>query len=201
MELSDRELIELYRNDDENAKEILFQKYNYIIETEIHKYYVICTRCGIEYSEIYQEAVVGFSDALKRYEDGKEMILSSFITLCVDRRLRFYISKFTTLKNRINNDMLSLEYTYERASSPLADLISDNNENNPLDNMVKEEHYEELREKIESSLSNSETQVYKLMVNGFKYNEIALLLDKSSKQIDNATQRIKAKINKILEEM
>ena len=44
-----------------------------------------------QYNEIYQEAVVGFSDALKRYEDGKEMILSSFITLCVDRRLQVAI--------------------------------------------------------------------------------------------------------------
>ena len=201
MELSDKELVQLFRNDDEEAKDLLFQKYKYIVESEIHKFYVICKKYDIEYNELYQEAVIGFSDALNRYDEEKEMILSSFITLCVDRRLRFYIRKFTTTKSRIHNDMLSLEHTYDRTSSPLAELISDHNENNPLDNMVKEEHYEELIQRIDSSLSRSELQVYQLMIHGLKYNEIALLLDKNSKQIDNAMQRIKAKINKILEEM
>ena len=40
----------------------------------------------------------------------------------------------------------------------------------------------------------------KYMLNGLKYNEIATLLDKNAKQVDNTIQRIKTKIKKILEE-
>ena len=36
------------------------------------------------------------------------------------------------------------------------------------------------------------------MISGFKYKEIAEILDKDEKSIDNTIQRIKAKIKKIL---
>ena len=36
------------------------------------------------------------------------------------------------------------------------------------------------------------------MIKGLKYNEIAVLLDKEPKQIDNAMQRIKNKVKKIV---
>ena len=201
MEFSDSELIELVREKDENAKDYLYQKYRYIIETELRKYNFVSKKFGIDYRDLYQEADVGFSDALVRYKDDKEMSLSSFITLCVDRRIRIYIRKYTTQKNKIINDTLSLEYIYDKTSSPLSDLISDNNENNPLDNMVKEEHLKELVENIHKSLSSSEKEVYELMITGLKYDEIAIILNKKPKQIDNAMQRIKSKINNILKNM
>ena len=52
---------------------------------------------------------------------------------------------------------------------------------------------------IESRLSDSEYEVYALMISGLKYNEIALLLNKNPKQVDNTIQRIKNKIKIILE--
>ena len=38
-----------------------------------------------------------------------------------------------------------------------------------------------------------------LMVNGLKYDEIATLLNKNLKQVDNTIQRVKNKIKKIIE--
>ena len=188
MEFSDSKLIEMVREKDENAKDYLYQKYRYIIETELKKYSFVSKKFGIDYHDLYQEADVGFSDALVRYKDNKNMALSSFITLCVDRRIRTYIRKYTTQKNKIISETLSLEYIYDKTSSPLSDLISDNNENNPLDN-------------IQKSLSPSEKEVYDLMITGLKYDEIAIILNKKPKQIDNAIQRIKSKINIILKKM
>ncbi len=201
MEFSDSKLIEMVREKDENAKDYLYQKYRYIIETELKKYSFVSKKFGIDYHDLYQEADVGFSDALVRYKDNKNMALSSFITLCVDRRIRTYIRKYTTQKNKIISETLSLEYIYDKTSSPLSDLISDNNENNPLDNMVKEEHLKELLDNIQKSLSSSEKEVYDLMITGLKYDEIAIILNKKPKQIDNAIQRIKSKINNILKKM
>ncbi len=201
MDFTDEQLINMVRENDENAKDVLFQKYKYIIETEIHKYLSISKKFGIDYNDLYQEADVGFSDALVRFRSDKNMALSSFITLCVDRRLQIFIRRFTTTKNKIMNETLSLEHTYEKTSSPLAELISDNNQHNPLDNMVKEEDLKELVDNIYQALSDSEKEVYQLMINGLKYDEIAMILNKNLKQVDNAMQRIKFKINKILEEI
>lgn len=201
MEFSDSKLIEMVRENDENAKDLLFQKYKFIIDAGIKKYIFVSKKFGIDYHDLYQEADVGFSDALVSYRDDKDMSLPSFITLCVDRRLRIFIRKYTTQKNKIINETLSLEHIYDKTSSPLSDLISDNNENNPLDNMVKEEHLKELIDNIHNSLSTSEMEVYNLMINGLKYDEIAMILNKNLKQVDNAMQRIKLKISNILKNM
>ena len=201
MEFSDSKLIEMVRENDENAKDLLFQKYKFIIDAGIKKYIFVSKKFGIDYHDLYQEADVGFSDALVSYRDDKDMSLPSFITLCVDRRLRIFIRKYTTQKNKIINETLSLEHIYDKTSSPLSDLISDNNENNPLDNMVKEEHLKELIDNIHNSLSTSEREVYNLMINGLKYDEIAMILNKNLKQVDNAMQRIKLKISNILKNM
>ena len=38
------------------------------------------------------------------------------------------------------------------------------------------------------------------MINGFKYKEIAEILDKDEKSIDNTIQRLKSKIKKVINE-
>ena len=53
--------------------------------------------------------------------------------------------------------------------------------------------------KIKNDLSESEYEVFKLMLMNKNYLEISDILDKSPKQIDNTMQRIKSKIKKILE--
>jgi RNA polymerase sporulation-specific sigma factor len=154
---------------------------------------------GNDYDDLYQEALVGFSDALNSYRDDKNCSLASFITLCVDRRLQVAIKKAGRLKNQLLNDSLSLEHIYSSYTAPLKDLLSDNKENDPLENIVKEEEKEELVTNIKKSLSDNEYEVYSLMINGLKYDEIATLLGKDLKQVDNAMQRIKNKIKKIIE--
>ena len=98
------------------------------------------------------------------------------------------------------NESLSLEHVYNAYTSPLMDLLSDNKKNDPLENIVKEEKMAELVGSIRSSLSDREYEVFSLMVNGLKYDEIATLLNKDLKQVDNTIQRVKAKIKKIMDE-
>ena len=93
-----------------------------------------------------------------------------------------------------------MEHVYDAYTSPLMDLLSDNKKNDPLENIVKEEKMAELVGNIRNSLSDREYEVFSLMVNGLKYDEIATLLNKDLKQIDNTIQRVKAKIKKIVED-
>ena len=57
---------------------------------------------------------------------------------------------------------------------------------------------EDLLQKIKEVLTDLEEQVFTLMINGFKYKEIAEILDKDEKSIDNTMQRLKAKIRKVI---
>lgn len=199
-EYSDSELYSMICESNEDAKDILFVKYKYIIDIVIKKYAFTAMKYGFEYKDLYQEALVGFSDAIHSYKDDKNTSLATFITLCVDRRLQNAIKKAGRIKNKIFIESLSLDHVYEQYEIPLKDIISDNSINDPLVNITKDEEFDELLEFIEKSLSTSEYEVYKLLISGMKYNEIAKILGKTPKQIDNAIQRIKNKVKEILKE-
>lgn len=196
--LSDSELFMLVNEENEDAKDILFEKYKYIIDIILKKYSYVSSRMGIEYKELYSEALVGFSDALVNFQDDKDASLATFISLCVNRRVQKVIAKASTIKNKIMQESYSLDHVYEQFGLPLVEMISDNNENDPLNNMAKEESYAELLTNIKKELSASEYEVYTLMVNNMDYNTIALILNKTPKQIDNTMQRIKHKVKEIL---
>ncbi|MCI9280385.1 MAG: sigma-70 family RNA polymerase sigma factor [Bacilli bacterium] len=195
---SDSELYSLVCESNEDAKDLLFQKYKYIIDVVIKNYSFTALKYGFEYKDLYQEALVGFSDALQSYQEDKNASLPTFITLCVDRRLQNILRNASRFKNMAFKDSLSLDHVYEETDLPLRDLISDHSSNDPLLNITKDEDYLELTKIIEKLLSKGEYEVYKLMVCGFNYSDIAKLLDKSNKQIDNTIQRVKGKIKEIL---
>ena len=195
---SDSELFTMICEENEDAKDVLFLKYKYIIDIVIKKYAFSAMKYGFEYKDLYQEALVGYSDAINSYKEDKNASLSTFITLCVDRRLQNIIKKAGRIKNKILLESLSLDHVYNQYEIPLRDIISDNSLNDPLINITKDEEFDELLETIEKSLSSSEYEVYKLLITGLSYLEIAKILDKNPKQIDNAIQRIKNKIKVIL---
>ncbi len=195
---SDSELFSLICEENEDAKDILFMKYRYIIDIVIKKYAFSAMKYGFEYKDLYQEALVGYSDAIRSYNEDKKTSLATFISLCVDRRLQNTIKKAGRIKNRVFLESLSLDHVYEQYEIPLRDIISDESKNDPLLNITKEEEFDELLNVIEKSLSASEYEVYKLLISGLSYIEIAKVLNKSPKQIDNAMQRIKNKIKVIL---
>lgn len=197
-ETNDSQLINMLHEASEDAKDILFEKYKYIIDIEMKKYSRMARTLGYDVNDLYQDALVGFSDALVSYRDDRHAALPSFITLCVDRKLQVSIKKAGRLKNKLLNESLSLEHTYESYASPLMDILSDNNENDPLENILKEEKVKELVDSITNALSPAEHEVYSLMINGLKYDEIATLLNKNLKQVDNTIQRVRNKIKKIL---
>jgi RNA polymerase sporulation-specific sigma factor len=197
---NDAELISMIRESSEDAKDILFSKYKYIIDVEVKKYLTMAYQIGYDYNDLYQDGLLGFSHALRNYRDDRDAQLSTFITLCVDRSLQTSIIKAGRLKNKLISDSLSLEHVYDQYAVPLRDIISDKSEHDPLENILKEENLKELVLTIKKELSDSEYEVYALMISGLKYDEIALLLNKNLKQVDNTIQRVRTKIKKIIED-
>lgn len=197
--ISDDELFSLALEENEDAKNALYEKYKYIIDIIINKYSKISYQLGIEHKDLYSEGLLGFSDALASYNQDKPASIATFITLCVERRIRKQIEKAGRTKNKVNAEAFSLDYVYEKFGIPLLEIISDENKFDPLSNITKEESYQELLDKIKNELSDFEYTVFSFMANDFDYNQIASILDKSPKQVDNTIQRLKIKLKKILE--
>ena len=60
------------------------------------------------------------------------------------------------------------------------------------------QNFNEIIEIARKELTDFETQVFELRISNFGYKEIAEILEKDIKAIDNARQRIKAKLKKVL---
>lgn len=195
---SDEELIELVHENSEEAKSMLFDRYKEKIEFLIKKYTIVAKNLGLDIKDLYQEALVGFTDAILNYSPNKDASVSTFICLCVERKIKKACIKAGTSKHQAMKDTLSLEYFYDDIDASLKELIEDTS-SDPLAKMAEEEEYEELLNKIKEGLTSAEDEVFELLIMGLNYRDIAEILDKEAKQVDNAIQRIKFKIRKILE--
>ena len=128
----------------------------------------------------------------------KDSSLPTFITLCIERRLNGVIRKYSRDKYKIMQDSYSLDFIYDDNNGSLIETLSDENNTDPLKNIAEQEEYDELIKEIKKVLTNKEYEVFVLKSRGFDYQEIAHILNKNPKQIDNTIQRIKIKIKNIL---
>lgn len=197
MEFNDEKLITMFSENDEDAKNILYDKYSYIISIILAKYKRTIYALGIDISEVKQEAMLAFTDALIKYSSDKSTSLPTFISIVVERKIQNCIRKAETTKNKVNTEAYSLEAEYEAFKRPLEEILGDSSLD-PLHKMENEERLEELTKKINDDLSPFEKDVYKLVINGFGYQDIAKILNKEPKQIDNTIQRIRNKIKDLL---
>ena len=197
MEFSEEELTLMVSENNEDAKDALFQKYSYIIDIILAKYKKSIYALGLDFNEVKQDAMVAFTDALVRYSTEKESSLPTFISLVVERKIQNCIRHADTTKNKIQNETYSLEYEYHKFRRPLEEIIGDT-KYEPLTQMENNESFNNLLKNINESLSPFEKDVYNLIINDFNYLDIAKILNKEPKQIDNTIQRIRNKIKDLI---
>ena len=195
-EFQDNELINLVSEKNEDASNLLYEKYNYIVDIIVNKYKKGAYYFSIDLNELRQEAMVGFSDALVSFDQDSNASLKTFITLCVERRVRNYIRNSDTLKDKMLREAYSLDTPISDEGTTLVEAIPSKT-SSPEDKMVEEESIKELRNKVDSSLSSIEKDVFELMVNDFTEDNIAEILNMSKKQVYNTVARIRMKLKDV----
>ena len=185
--------------DNEEATDLLYEKYKYIIDILLSKYRAVLKYHNLDVLEVRQDAIIAFMDAIKNYNQEKNASLPTFITICVNRKIQNVIRKSSTIKETVLRESFSLDYTYgDDDETTLADIIIEENSNPEL-KVINKENYNILVSKIDESLSPFEKEVFDLMINSFQTEEISKLLNDPVKKIYNTTHRIRDKIKKLLE--
>lgn len=198
-EYPDTALVNLVCENSEEARDVLYEKYKYIVDIIYNKYRKSAYYLSVDLNELRQEALVGFSDALVRYNQDKDVNLQTFISLCVERRVRNYVRSAETLKNKMLRTAYSLDATYgDDDQVPLSEKIG-TIANDPQVTLEEMENIKNLKKQIDEILSPTEKEVYELILNDFSYEDIASILNKDIKSIYNTSARLKAKIRSILE--
>ena len=195
-EVTDNELLYLASENNEDATNLLYDKYKYIVDITVNKYTRSAYALNLDMDELYQEAMVGYSDAIKSYNPEKDSHLKSFISLCIERRLQNYIRKNNTTKVKILKECYSFDNEIGEDLT-IADVVGDNSKN-PEYIKEADESLKELRRKIDEVLTPSEKQILELMINDFTSEDIAKILKVSIKKVYNSTHRIRVKIKDII---
>ena len=201
--LGDHELIERSRSGDTAATDFLMEKYKGLVIQKARPLYLI----GADREDILQEGMLGLFKAVRDYNPKKDASFFTFASLCVTRQIYSAVQASGRKKHLPLNSAISLYTKGENGSdeeglpSPSIEDTLAGEEATPEEQIVGRENTRILEEKIAKRLSPLEKQVLELQLKGLSYTEIAINLDRSPNSIDNAQQRIRAKIRKILEEI
>ncbi len=196
-DFDDQELVYLIGENNEAANNILYKKYERLISLKSKKYLNLAKRYGLEYNDIFQEGMVGLSEAIRCYKEQKETKFSSFANLCIDRQIYSTLSKASRKKHTLLNESFSLDFTIEEDGKPLMEFLFDKN-SDPSIKFENEENRKSLMEYLNANLTDLEKNVLNLRLNGFEYKEISVLLNKSYKSIDSSLQRVRLKLKEYI---
>lgn len=190
---TDEQLIRMLRKGDTAITDYIMEKYKNLVRKEANAMYLL----GGENDDLIQEGMIGLFKAVQNYDLTQETSFYNFARLCITRQMYSAIEASKRKKHSPLNSYISLyEKTGER--EPLIDTMEAAKESNPEELLVGREYVELLQNKLMENLSALENRVLYLHLLGTDYKTIARLLDKSPKTVDNALQRIKGKMEKIL---
>lgn len=195
---NDNELLFYISENNEDANEIIYKKYEPLITNTAKKFIKSCENAGLELTDFIQEGMLGLSNAIKEFDDSKDVTFFTFAKTCIERKMISLAISSKRQKHKILNESLSLEITDEEGNYSNLEYILGDNKNNPENLIINMENQNELIKKASLVLTEFEMQVFELKINDFGYKEIAEVLDKEPKAIDNALQRIKLKLKKTL---
>jgi len=196
--MEDEEIVEAAKNDDAIALEYLMYKYKSIVKGKARSYYLI----GADKEDIIQEGMIGLYKAIRDYNRDKLTSFRAFAEICITRQIITAIKTATRQKHIPLNSYISLNRPIydEDSDRTLLDIISGFRTSDPEELMISREDLNLMERKMEEVLSELELEVLISYVNGMSYQEIAEDLDRHVKSIDNALQRVKRKLEKILED-
>jgi RNA polymerase sporulation-specific sigma factor len=197
-DIDDFELLYLIEENNEQALNILYDKYKPIIDLKAKRYLKYGKKMGLEYQDLFQEGLLGLSEAIGSYKDDKKAQFKTFANLCIERQIFSLLKKANRKKHTLLNDSISLDESINDNENTLLDIFSEKG-TDPSDMIEFNENKLELFSKIYDVLTPLEKEVFDLKTNNFDYKEISQLLNKSYKSIDSAIQRIRLKVRKIID--
>ena len=197
LQMSDDDVAVLSQQGDGEALEYLLDKYKNFVRARARSYFLV----GADHEDIVQEGMIGLYKAIRDFKPDKQSSFRAFAELCVKRQIITAIKTATRQKHVPLNSYVSLNKPLygEESDRTLLDVI-EGRVTNPEDLFIGQEEISHIQEQIGSVLSDLERQVLDAFLDGKSYQEIAVMLGRHVKSIDNALQRVKRKLTQFLEE-
>ena len=183
-------LLKKAKDGDSDAINVILEEYSKILSFNANKYYLI----GAEQDDLKQEGLLGLLKAIKLYDESKNIPFNNFANLCVRRQMITAIKKANRQKHILLNESLrEFEDTSESLDNNLKLDEYVSKEKNPEENFFLKEKIKDFKKFSNENFSKFEKKTLNYLIEGYSYREIAKILEKDLKSIDNAIQRIRKK--------
>lgn len=160
----------------------------------------VCARpyflAGAEADDLMQEGMLGLLRAVALYDPAREASFRTFAAVCIRSRLVSAVRAAGAPRHKLLNESVPLCTFPLDASSHAACFPPV--EPSPEELLIDQEEFAELRSRLQKALSGLENQVLELYLEGLSYGEIGRTLHKSAKTVDNAVQRVRRKLARLL---
>ena len=196
---TDDELVLAARSGDDAALCDLLNKYRAFARVKARSYFLV----GADREDIVQEGMIGLYKAIRDFNPDMQSSFRAFAELCVTRQIITAIKTATRQKHGPLNNYISFERPVgsdDDGERVLGDVLPSRAISDPADLVISAERIRALQAHFDEVLSDLETEVLRLYVEGKSYQEIAERLQRHVKSIDNALQRIKRKLEGHLRE-
>lgn len=190
---TDEQLITMLRDGDDKIMDFLMEKYKYLVRKKSNALFLL----GGDTDDLIQEGMIGLFKAVRDYDVSRSSFYH-FAELCISRQIYTAIEAAARKKHGPLNSYVSLSHGPEDPGElPIDETLTVRNRN-PEQILIDRENVDLFLEKINAHLSRMERQVLDLYLEGMNYRQIAREMDKPEKSIDNALQRIRGKVQKLI---
>ena len=196
---TDEMLIERLRDGERDITDYIMNKYKNLVRSKAKSMYIL----GADTEDLIQEGMIGLFKAIRDYDAGRDASFFTFAELCISRQMYKAVQASNRKKHMPLNSYISLYATADTESGnkegdEFINILGIETQKNPEQLLIDKENMLLLERKIEEELSAFEKQVLDLYLTGMSYSQIARVLGRDEKSTDNALQRMKSKIRKVI---
>jgi RNA polymerase sporulation-specific sigma factor len=193
VQVDDGYLLALAKQGSSDAYELLVRRYYSFVRLKASSYFLI----GGEADDLIQEGLVGLYKAIRDYRTDRESSFRNFAELCITRQIITAVKTATRNKHTPLNGYVSFSSTPAGATDnepTLDEMLPGSTVHDPVNQVISSEELRSLVACLSTVLSDLESHVLGLYLDGHSYTGIGEQLGCDCKTVDNALQRVKRKV-------
>lgn len=193
--MSDEELVALAVKGDHLAEECLILRFKGLVYERTRFYFLP----GAEKDDLLQEGMLGLCEAIYAFDMKKCASFSAFAAICISREVLSAVKSYNRQKHLALNSSISLDAPMDGTEDySLMGLIEDKAAPDMETHVIVKEEIQNLERTLNDILTPQEKQVFLYYMEGKSYQDIAEVMKKTVKSVNNTMQRIRKKLQNIV---
>jgi RNA polymerase sporulation-specific sigma factor len=191
--VDDGYLIALAKQGHADAYDQIVRRYYGFVRLKASSYFL----AGGDGDDLIQEGLVGLYKAVRDYRTDRESSFRNFAELCITRQIITAVKTATRNKHTPLNQYVSFSSTPAGAGEDvptLDQILPGSTVHDPVNQVISSEELRSLVGCLSSALSELESRVLSLYLDGYSYEQVGERLECDTKTVDNALQRVKRKV-------